>query len=534
MIVHTSSQSLLLRARDPNKIKSVIPKWRDIDYEGHNIAVPHRLDEVRILRNLGANVPPPILYYYDWPRPHGITPFAHQLETAAFCTLYPRCFVLNDPGTAKTAAVLWAADHMMLTKQIRKVIINAPLSTLDLVWKQEIFGYLMHRRAAVLHGSKERRLELLARDFDFYIVNHDGVATIADAVRTRNDIDLIIVDESAEYRNPETDKYEDLTRIIGKRRLWMVTGTPCPKYPTDAWSQARLVNKARVPLYLSQWKEQTMMRLTTHKWVPRAESFEMAYQVLQPAIRFKKSECLDLPPVLYEKRHAELTKEQKKAFTTMKNEMVMQGDESTITAVNAADRISKLRQILCGVIKNTATGQYEELDHGPRTKLLLECIRQAAAKVIVIVPFKGIIKALDRDIMANVDDEVERNEGLLLGSRYVEVINGDVSKTQRDKIINAFKHTPYPHVLLCHPRVMAHGLNLTEADMTIFYGPIYSNNEDQQVIERFNRPGQTRKMTIIQIGATPLEWGVYQLVNQQKIGQESILSLYRNEVLGVK
>ena len=518
MLIHVPSHSILLRAKDPNKIKAVIPKWKDIDFDGHNIAVPHRLDEVRILRNLGVNVPPPILYYYDWPRPAHITPFAHQKETAAFCTLYPRCFVLNDPGTAKTAAVLWAADYMMKTKQIRRVIIDAPLSTLDLVWAREIFDYLMHRRVAVLHGSKARRKELLSRDFDFYVVNHDGVSTIADEIRARNDIDLIIVDESAEYRNSETDKYADLTHIIGKRRLWMVTGTPCPQAPTDAWAQARLVNKSRVPVYFSQWKDQTMMRISTHRWVPRAESYEMAYQVMQPAIRFKKADCLDLPPVLYERRAVELTKEQKKAYSTMKNQMVMMGDSSTITAVNAADRIGKLRQILCGVIKNTITGAYEEIDHEPRTKLLLECITQASAKVIVIVPFKGIISALHRDISKHYS---------------VEIINGDVSKTQRDKIITAFKTEPDPHVLLCHPRVMAHGLNLTEADMTIFYGPIYSNNEDQQVIERFNRPGQTRKMTIVQIGATPLEWGVYQLVNANKVGQENILSLYRNEVLGV-
>jgi len=153
MIVHTESRSLLLRVQDTNKIKAVIPRWKDIDFQGHNIAVPHRLDEVRILRNIGVKAPMPILYYYDWPRPAHITPFAHQKETAAFCTLHPRCFVLNDPGTAKTAAVLWAADYMMKTGQVRKVVIDAPLSTLDLVWKNEIFGYLMHRRAAVLHGS---------------------------------------------------------------------------------------------------------------------------------------------------------------------------------------------------------------------------------------------------------------------------------------------------------------------------------------------------------------------------------------------
>lgn len=519
MIVHDASRSLILRVRDPNVIKGVIPRHKDIDYEGHNLAVRHGMDEVRILRNLGINAPPPILHYYDWPRPANITPFAHQKETAAFATLHPRCFVLNEPGTAKTASVLWAADYLMRIGQVRKCIVVAPLSTLDLVWKQEIFSYLMHRRCAVLYGSRARRLELLSKDFHFYIVNHDGVATIAADVRGRNDIDLIIVDESGEYRNAETDKYEDLVGIIGKRRVWLVTGTPCPKSPVDAWAQARLINKARVPVYVSQWKEQTMLSLGTHKSIPRADSYEMAYQAMQPAIRFKKKDCLDLPPLLYEKRLVEMSKEQKRAYTSMKNEMVMLGDSGTISAVNAADRISKLRQILCGVIKNTATGQYEELDHESRTKVLLECITQAAAKVLVIVPFKGIINALERDV----------------GKHYsCEVINGDVTLSQRNKIFTRFKQERDPHVLLCHPQVMAHGLNLTEADMTIFYGPIYSNNQDQQVIERFNRPGQTRKMTIIQIGSTALEWGVYQLVSSQKLGQESILSLYRNEVLGLQ
>jgi hypothetical protein len=63
--------------------------------------------------------------------------------------------------------------------------------------------------------------------------------------------------------------------------------------------------------------------------------------VLQPAIRFKKKDCLDLPPVLWEKRQVELSKAQQKAYTTMKNEMIMMGDTATITAVNAADRINK-------------------------------------------------------------------------------------------------------------------------------------------------------------------------------------------------
>jgi SNF2 family DNA or RNA helicase len=517
MIVHTPSKSLLLRVRSPAAICNILPKWKTIDYEGHNLAVPHSMDAVRILRNLGVAAPPPILYYYDFPIQAGRTPFAHQKETAAFCTLYPRLFVLNDPGTAKTVPILWACDYLMKIGQIRKVIINAPLSTLDLVWAQEIFGTLMHRRCAVLHGSRERRQHLFAQDFDFYIINHHGLDILTDDLKGRSDIDLIVVDESAEYRNSTTDMYETLAGAIGRRRLWMVTGTPTPKAPTDAWAQARLVNKHQVPVYFGSWKRQTMMQLSTHKWIPREGSYEMAFQALQPAIRFRKADCLDLPPVLYEKRAVELSPQQKKAYSTMKNQMVMMGDAGTITAVNAADRVNKLRQILLGVVKVPGTDdEYELLDHKPRLKVLLECISQAAAKVIVIVPFKGIVLALAKEV----------------GKEYsCEIINGDVTKKQRDEIFTRFKREQDPRVLLCHPQVMAHGINLTEADTTIFYGPIFSNNHDQQAIERFNRPGQTRKMTIIQLGAMPLEWAIYQQVAGQKVSQMSMLDLYHNEVL---
>lgn len=519
MIVHEPTQSLLLRVQKPDAIKNLLPKWKDIDHEGHNIAVPHRMDEVRILRNLGITAPPPILHYYNFPIAFGRTPFLHQKETAAFCTLYPRCFILNDPGTAKTVPILWAADYLMKIGQIRKVLINAPLSTLDLVWANEIFGTLMHRTCAVLHGTRERRLELLEQNIDFYIVNHHGLGILNKDLAGRFDIDLIIVDESAEYRNPSTDMYEALAAAIGKRRLWMVTGTPCPKAPTDAWAQARLVNKSKGPAYFSQFKAETMTRFSTHKWIPKEGSYEHAYGIMQPAIRFRKKDCLDLPPVLYEKRQAAMSKAQKQAYTQMRNEMILESTSGQITAVNAADKINKLRQILLGSVKVPDSDEYVVIDHTPRYNVLKEFIDQALAKVVIIVPFKGIIRTLHDELVAD--------------GYTAEIINGDVSKVQRDKIFTRFKMETDPRLLLCHPQVMAHGLNLTEADLTVFYGPIFSNNLDQQVIERFNRPGQARNMTIGQIGCMPLEWSIYDIVAGQKAGQSTMLDLYQNEVLNV-
>ena len=142
----------------------------------------------------------------------------------------------------------------------------------------------------------------------------------------------------------------------------------------------------------------------------------------------------------------------------------------TITAQNAADQVNKLRQILLGSIKNPKTGLYETIDHHLRTQDLVDQIEMAKSKVIIIFPFKGIIRVMN--------DELSK-----LGYTTA-VMNGDVSMSERGRIVRRFKTQIDPHILLCHSKVMSHGLNLTEADRTIFYGPIFSNDDYRQVIER--------------------------------------------------
>lgn len=517
MIVHTQSKSLLIRARNPEMIRRVLPgQTKQIDYKGHNLAIKHTLDAAKVLRNLNVPAPSPIRYYYRFTGKY--KPMAHQITTAEFCTLNRKAFILNEMGTSKTASVLWAADYLMQLGRVKKMLVVAPLSTLERVWLDEVFLWVMHRSAVALHGTREKRLRLLDSDADIYVINHDGLAIIEKEVKDREDINLIVVDEAAAYRNSQNERYAVLKRIVAREqlRLWLMTGTPCPNAPTDAWALARLVNPASVPMYFTTWKRETMQQVTTYKWVPRVGSSEMAYNAMQPAVRFRKRDCIDLPPITFEKRSVTLTKAQDKAYKEMRQFMVAQAKTTPITAVNAADQIGKLRQILCGVVKNPDTDAYEEIDHAPRLKVLIECIEEASAKVIVVVPYKGIITALERDLV---------KEGLT-----VAVLNGDVSIRRRNDIITAFTKEVDPHVLLCHPKVMAHGLNLTVADTLVFYAPIYSNEESQQVMDRINRPGQTRKMTIIRLGATQLEWNIYNVVEGRRLTQESILELYQQEL----
>lgn len=523
MIVHTPSKSILLKVRPKalSTLREIFPSHsRLMDFEGHNLALPLSLAVVKVLRNMGIKAPSPVRYFYDFPRPQRFASiFDHQYSTVDFLTLHPRCFVLNEQGTSKTASALWAADYLMRLGKVKRVLICAKLSTLEQVWLNEIFDVCMHRTALVLHDNADKRRALLAQPVDFYIINHDGLKILESDLIARKDIDLVIVDEASAFRNGQTALYRSLTHVIKGRKVWLLTGTPCPNAPTDAWALARLIDSTRVPPYFAQFKRATMNQVSTHRWVPKPGSHETAFEAMQPAIRFKKSDCLTLPPVTYSNRQCELSDEQKAAYAQMKNHLVAMASQTQITAANAADKIAKLRQILIGAIKDTATGNYLVLDHKPRLKVLLETIEEASAKVLIIVPFKGIVPVLHTEI-----DEWhnKRKDG-----RRSAVVNGDVSQSKRNLIFQDFRDDANLTELICHPKVMAHGLNLTQADLMIFYAPINSNEESMQVMDRINRPGQTRKMTIVRMFANQLEKEIYAVVEGRALNQESILSLYK-------
>lgn len=516
VLVDKRTESLVLKVGDPFALRDMLPRSKTLDHADYNFAVHHTLDSTKVLRNLGFEVPAPIRHQYDWPG--RFRPYDHQIEMAEFLTMHRRCFNLSEMGTMKTNASLWAADWLMKTGRVRKALIISPLSTLSSVWQNDIFETLPHRTCAILHGSKEKRLKYLGIDADFYILNHDGlkIGELLAEIMKRPDIDLVIVDEAGMYRNPGAGKYKSLNKLVTGRpdlRLWLMTGTPCPNAPTDAWALSKLVDPTRVPKFAGAFQRDTMMKVSNFKWVARIDAYEKAYQAMQPAIRFKKADCISLPPVVTRDIGAGLTPAQAATVKQLKDHMVTTGaNGAKITAANAADQINKMRQVLCGALKDPASGVYHPIPHAPRYQALKDGIDSASAKVIVVVPFKGIIRLLEAQLT---------KEGYSCA-----IVNGDIPMGKRTAIFEAFKKQSDPRVLLCHPAVMAHGLNLTEADTLIFYAPIYSNDEVEQVNERFNRAGQTRKMTILRLGSHPLEWAIYKMTDTKRAGQTSILDLY--------
>lgn len=520
MFIHKPSRSIVIDVPDPYYLRALLPEHtRCGTFDEGNIAIKVTPDTRKVLANVGIDVPDPLDMFYDWPGLY--KPFDHQRDMIDKMTEHKKCFNLSEMGTGKTYASLWAADYLMKMRIIKRAAIICPLSIMETIWKKDMFEVLMHRSCAIVHGSEAQRVKALNADVDFYIINHDGIAQpeVAKLVRRRTDIGLVVLDEASLFRNHKTDRYKYLDWVLEtKQWFWALTGTPVPNKPEDAWALIRLINPNGVSKWQGNFKREVSVEVKKFKWVPRKGHEQIIFKAMQPAVRHKKADVLkDLPPQTTISVQTRLTPAQEKAFKQMMedeivthNHMVQVG--ATITAVNAADKLAKLRQILLGVVKNPVTGEYDWIDHKYRIDDLEAVMNQAQAKRIIIFPFKGIIRAMQA--------ELEKR------GHTCAILNGDIPKAQRIRTIHQFKTQPDPMNLLCHSKVMAHGLNLTEADFTIFYGPIFSNDEYQQVIERNNRTGQKRAMTVARMGAHPIEWAIYRTVDNRDKSQRAVLDLY--------
>jgi SNF2 family DNA or RNA helicase len=520
MIILPEKKAILLRLRNPDMVKTVIPKAREVMHEGKKyVAVPHQIETVQVLRNIGIDAPSPINHYYSYPG--RFKPYAHQKETAAFLTMNNRAFNLNDLGTGKTVSTLWAYDYLRSRGVVNKALVVSPLSTLERTWSDEVFNHFMHLTVAVLYGSRERRLALLNDPtIDIYLINHDGIkiSGFMEAMAERPDIDLIIIDEIAQVaRNASTERFKCLNVIVNKqhpRRAWGLTGAPTPNLPTDAWAQCRLLVSDRVPQYFNRFKDRVMRQVHQFLWVPRPDALDVVQEVMQPAIRYHRDECIDLPPCMYETRTCELSAEQKKAYKAMLDKLVAEVRGGQVTALNEAVKAQKLIQIASGVAYD-GTGDHLVMDAKPRMDAVLEIIEQSESKTLVFVPFVGSIEPLRK----------------FLGEHGVtsEAVYGDVPKSERDRIFSAFQKERNPRVLVAQPATLSHGLTLTAASTIIWYAPITSADTYVQANARITRPGQKYSQLIIHIEGSELERRYFKRLQDKESTQNVLLDLIKDQ-----
>lgn len=491
-----------------------------VQLNGSYFAVPHTLRNCIMLRRHEYVVPPIMTdETYDWPIERGRKPMAHQRVYSNFTVMHPRMVNLGDMGTAKTLSTLWAMDFMMqqFAPGTCRALILAPLTILDTVWGAAIFRNLGKRRSfKILTGSEDKRIALLEEPADCYILNFDGMKVGAHlrgpkrgqldgfsaALAARKDIQIVIVDEASAFKDSTTARHTFTRKAVGDRAFWWgLTGTPTPNAPTDAYGIAKFVNNAFGKSFRS-FQMETMVKITDFRWIPKKDGYETARRLLTPAVRFALDEVWDAPPMLFQRRKVELTAEQTKAMTALKNELqVIAKNGNAIPVANEAAARQKLIQISLGMVYDEKHVAHT-IDAKPRYEEIYEIISSTQRKVLVFVVITGALH-----LMVDFLRKKWKADKLPYTCNF---INGEVAPKERAKIIRAFETDPEFKVCFADPQAAGHGINEFVAADTVVWASATDKAElFLQGNGRVRRPGQKHPTTCFQIISNKLESEIF-------------------------
>jgi len=511
-----NNKALVVTTRRPHLITECVPKSKVVESKGdlHKVAVHWGLEEAQALNKLKIKrVPSPIHRDYKWPGVY--PPMQHQRDTANFLTLNQRAFCFNEQGTGKTASSIWAADYLLEQKKIRRVLIICPLSIMQSAWQADLFKFAVHRKVGIAYGDRRKRTAVIESDADLVIINYDGVEIVKDAI-TAGKFDLIIIDEANAYKTVTTKRWKTLQKIITPHTwLWLMTGTPAAQSPTDAYGLAKLCVPHNVDRFFGGFRDRVMVNISKFKWIAKPTANITVHETLQPAIRFTKDECLDLPEVTHVYRDAPLTSQQLKFYKILKDEMLMVAAGEEVSTVNAAVNINKLLQISGGAVYSD-NGNVVEFDVSNRLRVVEEVIDETSNKVLVFVPFTHTIDVLKTYLRG--------------ASISCEVINGVVPVNKRTEIFKRFQEQNDIKVLIIQPQAASHGVTLTAADTIIWYSPVTSIETYLQANARIDRQGQKNAMTIVHIKGSPVETRLYNMLQNKLDIHNKIIDLYQNEI----
>jgi superfamily II DNA or RNA helicase len=423
--------------------------------------------------------------------------------------------VFASGNTGKTNSVAWAADYLMKQNQIKRMLVICPMSIMKAAWQNDLFKSVMHRSVGIAHGSRETRKKVIQSDVEIVIINYDGVEVVLDEL-IKGGFDLIVLDEATAIKRAGTKRWKQINQLVQPDSwLWLMTGTPAAQSPLDAYGLVKLMHPHRVDKSEYQFKDRVMYKASQFVWRPKVTANDHIHALMQPAIRFTKEECLDLPELMYTTREVEMTAQQKMYYKKLKDQMTMDVGDESITAMNAAIAVNKLLQIASGSAY-TDTKEVIEFDSSSRYKELVTCIEESSHSVLVFCTFRHSIIRLQEKLSAD--------------GYEVDVIHGEIALNKRSEVFDRFQTSGKKQVLIIQPQSAAHGVTLHAANTIVWWSPTTSYETYAQANARVHRAGQVNKCSVIHLQGSGVEKKLYAALQLRSEHQMDLLGLYKNEL----
>jgi SNF2 family DNA or RNA helicase len=400
----------------------------------------------------------------------------HQAAGVERARTSPHLALFFEVGTGKTGTLInILREDFTHHARIRETLIFAPLSVCP-QWKKEFarFSKIPEADILVLTGTGKKRVKQLQdrKKPCILVTNYEavGIGDFYQALLARSP-EIVVLDESHRLKDASSKRAKSIYPLChAASRRFLLTGTPILNDMSDIYGQFKALDPrifhqsffAFRNTYFYNKNASAPSHVTWPDWQPRPGAAEQLAGIIgKHSVQAKKSECLDLPPLLRVPVPVELSPAQAKAYESMKRHFVAEVKDVVTIAEFAMTKTLRMQQILTGFAQAEAGEDVAEITDNPRLDALEELLDQIGPgkRTIVWTVFKPTYRMIEK-VCAKL-------------GRKVYFLTGEQSAKQKEESIENFCRGD-GEVLVANPAAGGAGINLTEAEYAIYYSRGYS------------------------------------------------------------
>ena len=439
-------------------------------------------------------------------------PYAHQLTALEKSWEKQVYAYFMEMGTGKSKVLIDNISMLYDKGKINGALIIAPKGVYQNRYNSEIPTHLVDHIdkkmvlwQAMINKTQAKKLNTLFKtgeELHILIMNVEAFSTKKGVDFAHKFLNchnaLIAVDESTTIKNPGAKRTKNilgLSKYSKYRRI--LTGSPVTKSPLDLYTQCYFLS----PWLLDHSSFYTFKNryavMRTANFGGRSVQIVVGYrnlgelsEKLKPfSYRVLKDDCLDLPKKTFMKRIVQLSDEQKKVYSQMKQTALAFLNGKAATTATVMTQLMRLHQITCGHF--TADDGTTQILKNNRIDELIDLLHEVHGKVVIWAHYRHDIETIVEHI------KKEFNTGV---DNCVMTYYGDTSVEDRQKAIKEIQDPDSPvRFLVGTPQTGGYGITLTAASTMIYYSNGYDLEKRQQSEARIDRIGQTKPMTYVDI-----------------------------------
>ena len=437
-------------------------------------------------------------------------PYAHQLTALEKSWNKESYAYFMEMGTGKTKVLIDNLAMLYDKGKVNGALIIAPKGVIGTWYNNELPTHLPDHigNVSILWQSnitkkQQEKLETLfevEEALHILIMNVEALSTdkgmkFAEKFLSCHET-MVAIDESTTIKNPKASRTRNILSLAGSAKYRRImTGSPVTKNPLDLFSQCYFLDPFHLDhdSYYSFRMRYAIMKTANiaGRKIQLVSGFKNLGELsdkLQPfSYRVLKDDCLDLPDKIFIKRQIQLTPDQFKLYSQMKEKALAILNGKVVSTKNALTQIMRLHQITCGHFSSD-DGVTQPIKNNRITELM-DVLEETEGKAIIWAHYQY-------DITSIIEAVVKK-----YGIESIVDYYGLTPQDERQPNIKRFQDDPKCRFMVGTPSTGGYGITLTAANTVIYYSNGYDLEKRLQSEDRAHRIGQKKSVTYVDIMA---------------------------------